>query len=129
MSLSVNYRVLYLGDRLNDVVALYGELDESRNCVVEAHCDESNAVLAAQDAFDFVIIDHCLQDLGGALFLERLHAHSPRAERLIIARASDRGARELATAREAPVMRALHLPHSSMRFYGAVPSMAPGAAG
>jgi response regulator RpfG family c-di-GMP phosphodiesterase len=126
MSQAVNLRVLYLGDRLNDVVALYGELDESRNCVVEAQCGESNAVLAFQEPFDFVIIDHCLQDLGGALFLERLHAHSPQAERLIIARASDRGAMELATAREAPVLRTLHAPRSSVRVYGAVPSVSRG---
>ncbi len=127
MQLAVDFRVLYLGDRLSDVVALYGELDQGRGCVVQAQCGGSNAVLAAEEAFDFVIIDHCLQELGGELFLQRLQAHSPQAERLIIAWAPDRRIVELADAREAPLMRALHVPRSSMCFYGAMPGETPEA--
>jgi hypothetical protein len=110
MTLLVSPRILYVGDRVKDAAGLPSERDHMFRSTVVARTADVESVLAKEAPFELVIIDHCLQQLGGVVFLERLHRHSPEAERLIIAPAPE-PAEPTFAAGDAEVVRALHTPH------------------
>lgn len=99
-------RILCVGDHVEQLLAIPYHLDTDYDFVIVGCSDEALAALSAEAPFDLIINDCEMSGAGGSQFLERLHAHSPDAERLIVAPIYDAVAREMA-ASDGRVMRLL----------------------
>ena len=99
-------RILCIGDHVEQLLAIPYQLDTDYDFVIVGCSDEALAALSAEEPFDLIINDCEMSGAGGSQVMERLHAHSPDAERLIVAPIFDAVAREMA-ARDGRVMRLL----------------------
>lgn len=100
-------RILCVGDHVAPLLEVQYHLDADFDFVIVGCSDEGIAALSAEAPFDVIINDCDMQGVGGEEFLERLHAHSPDAERLILAPRTHAAARAMA-ARDGRVMRLLN---------------------
>ena len=99
-------RILCVGDHVAQLLNIQYRLDTDYDFVIVGSSGEALAALATEAPFDVVINDFEMHGVGGEQFLERLHAHSPDAERLILVPRNDASARTMA-ASDARVMRLL----------------------
>lgn len=103
---TVCVRILCVGDHVEQLLKIQCQLDSDFDFVIVGCSDEGLAALAAEPRFHVIINDCEMRGVGGERFLERLHAHSPDAERLILAPRNDLSARAMA-ARDGRVMRVI----------------------
>lgn len=105
-------RILCAGDDLGDLIQMQCRLDGEPDFVIIANALEAADALAAESAFDLIILDQRLERVGGHSFVEQLQDHSPDAERLIVVHRMT-----LAITRtienDCRVMRLLHAPLSA----------------
>lgn len=106
---SARARILCLGDEAEPLLRIQVQLDIDFDYVIVASAEEGHAALAVENAFDVIICDQQMRGARGALFLTRLRAHSPDAERIILAQPSDLALRALA-ATDGRVIRLLCRP-------------------
>jgi DNA-binding NarL/FixJ family response regulator len=106
---SSNPHILCVGDDVTRLLQIQRRLDADFDVVIVTCAEEGHATLQAEGPFDVIIYDEQLKGARAASFLMRLRTHSPDAERIILARKSDRAARAMA-ARDSRVMRLLLVP-------------------
>ena len=102
-------RILCVGDDVRELIRIPRQLDSELDFVIVASPSEASAALAHEAPFDLIISDQRMRGVGGASFLARMRTHSPDAERLILVRREDRGAKAMA-ASDGRVMRLLVAP-------------------
>ena len=102
-------RILCVGDDVEQLLDIQYQLDSDIDFVIVGCPDEGYAALAIEEPFDVIISDQQTRSGRGQVFLTRLRRHSPDAERVMLARRTDRAAMEEA-ARDARVMRLLVRP-------------------
>ncbi|MEO7455736.1 MAG: hypothetical protein ABIY52_05695 [Gemmatimonadaceae bacterium] len=101
-------RILCVGDDVSDLLALPYALDGDRDFILLATGCEVDSALA-EEAYDLMIIDQRCEQVGGMSFVERLRAHSPDAEQIIVVHTPDEEVMELAR-NDCRVMRVLQAP-------------------
>ena len=106
---SLHARILCVGDDVEHLLEMLYQLDSDFDFVVVSRPDEGPAVLANEGPFDVIISDGQTRSGRGARFTSLLRAHSPDAERLILAVRDDRATRAMA-ASDGRVMRVLLRP-------------------
>ena len=109
---SVCARILCVGADMEKLLGIQYQLDTDFDFVLVSCPDECPAVLASEDPFDVIISDHRARSKCGEWFRKQLRAHSPDAERIIVASQADRDTKAMA-ASDGRVMRLLVGPCSA----------------
>src|SRR4051812_25295243 len=102
-------RILCVGDDVVHLLDIPQKLDADHDFVIAGSIEEGYAVLETEPAFDLIISGPATRDPRSNEFFERLHAHSPYAERILVTCHGDRDAIRMAT-NDARVMRVLLRP-------------------
>lgn len=102
-------RILCIGPDIARLICIVSQLDTDLEIVVVACPEEGNAALLSEPAYNVIISDDEMPGIEAILFLARLRAHSPGAERVVFASQADHAALEMA-ASDARVMRVLERP-------------------
>lgn len=105
-------RILCVGSCLHQLIEIQCQIDCDLDFVIVATPDEGLAALAVEAPFDVIITSQEFPGEQGSLFSAKLRAHSPDAERLVLAPRIDAKARA-AVANDARVMRLIRQPCTS----------------
>lgn len=112
-------RVLCIGEKVPSVVRLQLQLDADFDLTLVSCTENCDEIFETEAPFDLVICDASVPEMWGASILEKLYAHSPEAERIVLSWRVTPAAKKTMI-RDAHVMRVLLAPCPTMVLRAAV---------